>query len=288
MTYCIINNHLVPTENALISVEDRGFRYGDGVFETIAVHKGVPYQFDWHMARLIGGLGAIKIAFDVSSIKDLCRQLVAKNGVKSGILRIQVTRGIGSRGYLPDPAHPKADASFVIETSPMPAISREPVALWQSHYQKISARALPVQYKLCQGLNSTLARLEAAENHCADALLINEHEQLCETSSGNIFWLKNEKLYTPSLDCGVLAGSTRAALLRLSPCPVVETDAGIDALAGAEAVFITNVVWGALAVGALFPQNIKWNSAGIAGKFHGLILADRDTYSDEQSGEWKK
>ena len=160
MTYFIVNGQLVAAEQATVSAQDRGFRFGDGLFETIAIYSGVPYQFDWHMQRLAEGLQAIKIAFDIKCLKDFSRQLIRKNKVDNGILRIQITRGIGSKGYLPDPSHSRAGAALVIETSPLPTITDKPIGLWQSTYTKISPRALPVKYKLCQGLNSTLARLE--------------------------------------------------------------------------------------------------------------------------------
>jgi len=286
MTDCIINGHLVATEEATISIQDRGFRYGDGVFETIAVQSGVPYHFDWHLSRLERGLHAIKIAFDTSILKEHCRQLLHQNKVGNGLLRIQVTRGIGSRGYLPDPAHPHAGPSFVIETNPVPIMPDKAVTLWHSSYCKIAENALPVQYKLCQGLNSTLARIEAQEQHCFDALLLNHKEQLCETSSGNLFWLKDGTLHTPSLACGALEGIARRAVIQLSPYPVVETVAGIEALKGADAVFITNIVWKALAVEGLQPHKMRWQSDETARNIRQLLTDERESYCKQQGPEW--
>jgi len=283
MSYCLINGRTVPAAKAVISVQDRGFRYGDGVFETIAVHGGVPYQFDWHMTRLAEGLRSIKIPFVVDSLRGHCRQLLRKNKLDAGVLRIQVTRGIGNRGYLPG----KAGAMFVIETMPMPPVPQAPVTLLQSSYSRVSARALPVRYKLSQGLNSTLARLEAAENECFDALLLNEHGQVCETSSANIFWFRKDTLYTPSLSCGVLEGATRSAVMRLSPYPLKEvTAAGIETLMQAEAVFITNTVWKTIAVNRLLPSKCHWNSEEITIQFHRLLTQDRKNYSQLHHKEW--
>jgi len=284
MDYCIVNGRIVTAAEALISVQDRGFRYGDGAFETIAVQGGVPCHFEWHMARLATGLSAIKIAFDVENLRSHCRQLLKQNKGDDGILRIQVTRGIGSRGYWPNEGIAPA---FVIETADMPIIPQTPGALIISEYAKISPRALPVRYKLCQGTNSTLAWLEAAENNCFDALLLNEQGQICETSSGNIFWFADEVLYTPALSCGVLDGATRAAVLRLSPYPVREVEAEIEAITQAEAVFITNSVWKALAIGRLRPVEKFWDSAAIAAEFRELLEKDRDDYCRENGVHWQ-
>ena len=287
MSYCIVNGHLAATKDAAISIEDRGFRFGDGIFETIAIHNGVPYQFDWHMGRLRDGLSAVKIAFDTGILKGHSRQIIIKNGIENGVLRIQITRGIGSKGYLPDSTHPQSGTAYVIEAYSIPPIPHTPVALWLSAIRKPSARTLPVHAKTCQGLNSTLARIEAAEHHCGDALLLNEQNQLCETSSGNLFWLKDGTLYTPHTDCGILLGSTRHAVLRLSPYPVCEIIAPKETLAQADAVFITNAVWTALGVAALLPEKMGWKSAEVAEQFRTLLHNDRDAYALEHKSQWQ-
>ena len=281
MTHCIVNGQLIETTKARISLQDRGFRYGDGVFETLAVQNGVPYQFEWHMKRLEAGLNAIKIQYDSSHLADQCRQLLYQNDGHDGLLRIQITRGVGGVGYLPSS---KSTPTVVIETSFMPPQERKTVALWQSSYSKISPRALPVNAKLCQG-NSTLARMEAAENNCFDALLLNETGQVCETSSGNIFWRTDGITYTPSLKCGVLEGSTRAALLRLCP-DIQEIEATVDELSKADAVCITNVVWKALAVETMMPGKTLWKSEELANYYSQLLTADRANYCRAKLGAW--
>jgi branched-subunit amino acid aminotransferase/4-amino-4-deoxychorismate lyase len=271
MHYVMMNSQMVAAADALVSVTDRGFRFGDGVFETIAVHHGRPWQFGWHMGRLARGLAAVKIRCDVEKIENDCRKLLAKNAPKEAILRIQVTRGIGGRGYLPDE---NMAPTIIIETLPMPVIAETPVALWLSSYRKIPLQALPVQYKIAQGLNSTLTRIEAQENHCADGLQLNSSGDICETSSGNIFWLKNGILYTPALECGVLEGAVRAALIRLAPYPVREMRATLSDLETAEGVCITNTIWKALAVNNLRPQGWVWDSAGLAATLKSALMGD--------------
>ncbi|MDE3016983.1 MAG: aminotransferase class IV [Pseudomonadota bacterium] len=284
VNYVVVNGHLSPADKACVSLHDRGFRYGDGVFETLAVRGGVPCWFSWHMRRLEAGLAAVRIKFDVGALQADCRTLLHKNKPADGLLRIQITRGVGGRGYLPDL---NAGPTVVIETMPSPPRPALPVALWQGGMIKIPPRALPMRYKLCQGMSSTLARLEAADNACFDALLVNEKGYLCETGSANLFWLKGGRLYTPPLDCGVLEGAARAAVLRLSPYPVEEVESAVKALAGAEAVFITNVVWGALAVGSLLPLGMKWDSVSAAERFCRLIADDRLDDCRRHGHEWE-
>jgi branched-chain amino acid aminotransferase len=284
MRYTWLNNRLLPTAEALIPVTDRGFKYGDGVFETIAVHGGVPYQFAWHMERLRHGLAAIRIECGLSDIQAQCRQLLEKNAVRDGLLRLQVTRGSGGAGYLPDAQSPP---TLVIQTLPMPQPPQAPVSLWLSGYEKISPRALPVQYKTCQGLNSTLARLEASEHGCFEALLLNGQGHVTETASGNIFWLHDDVLHTPALSCGVLEGGMRAAIIRLSPYEVREVAATPDALAGADAVLISNVVWKALAVNRLLPTSYQWKSEAIVENLRRLLAEDINGYCKGHAGDWQ-
>ncbi len=271
MAYVLINGKKLPTARARVPVQDRGFRYGDGVFETIAAHNGTLWRFGWHLERLTRGLKAVRIAFSTKNLDKECRALIKKNKVKDGILRIQVTRGAGGRGYLPDA---NVKPTCVIETLPMPKVPTQPITLWLSSYRRIATEALPVRYKLCQGLNSTLARMEAADHNYFEALMLNSDKEICETGSGNIFWLKNNTLYTPSLECGAVEGATRAALIELSPYPVKQVRAGLKTLAAAEAVFIANVAWKILPVAALKPAGLRWDSAVAAQFFRALLIKD--------------
>ena len=283
MAFVIINNQLIDAKNAQVSIHDRGFRYGDGVFETIAVHDGVPYQFDWHMERLRKGLHAVKIDGNLHTLHEQCRRLIRENGAKDAILRIQITRGSGGKGYLPD-AVPAP--TLVIETLPLHAPPAGPVSLWLSDWQKITPRSLPVQYKLCQGMSSTLARMEAAENDCFEALLLNHQGQVCETSAGNIFWLKGDTLYTPALTCGVLEGAMRAAVMRLSPYAVREPAETLEALEGAQAVFITNSVWKVRAVGRLRPKGTAWKPSPALDALKTLVENDLAAHGELNRARW--
>jgi branched-subunit amino acid aminotransferase/4-amino-4-deoxychorismate lyase len=286
MPYVFINNKLLDTEKATISYEDRGFRFGDGVFETISVVGGVPYQFDWHMERLRKGLHAIKINANLHQLHEQSRRLLKENQFKDGTLRIQVTRGIGSRGYLPDPKHPKAGATIVVETIPSPPPAPESASLIISSYEKITAESMPVQYKLCQGLNATLARIEATEKGAFDALLLNRDRMLCETSSGNLFWVKNDVLYTPMLSCGVLEGSMRAALMRLSPYPVREVASTLSELEKAQAVFITNALWPIIAITRIDGVAASWTPE-LVPAMKELILKDQQDYIQANAIRWQ-
>src|SRR5690606_6683241 len=111
----------------------------------------------------------------------------------------------------------------------------DPATLWLSGIEKPSPKALPVQHKLAQGVNSTLARIEAARHGCLDGLLLNAHGDICEAGSANLFWRIGTTLHTPALECGVLAGTTRDALLRISPYKIEQGAYPLDMLQKADA-----------------------------------------------------
>ncbi len=284
MTFANINGALLPVNEALVSIHDRGFRFGDGVFETIALHNGVPYQYDWHMERLARGLAALKINFDIPVLQPFCRQLLNKNAARTGSLRIQVTRGSGSRGYLPEPENGNASPCFVVETVPSSSPPTQGLNLWLCSYKKISLQALPVNVKLCQGLNSTLARMEAQANGCYEALLLNERSQLCEASSANLFWMRDSKLYTPSLAAGPLEGSTRAALMRLYD--VIEVEAGLEDILEAGSVLLANSSWGVIPVSMLQPSGHIWREIAPAATLQRKLLEDRDRDARANAHKW--
>jgi branched-chain amino acid aminotransferase len=269
MQYTIVNGALVPSANAVLPVADRGFRFGDAVFETVRVIDATPRCWAFHRQRLEAGLAALRIGFDTVGLYAACMELTAANGLRDGLLRIAVSRGSGSRGYLPLPG---IVPSWIIETMPLPE-AQPPAALWLSGYEKPSPRALPVRHKLAQGVNATLARLEAADHACDDALLLNAQGHICESTSANLFWLTDGTLHTPALECGVLDGTIRHLLLAHSPYPVMEGMYAPEALQAAQAVVLTNVAFLALPVASLAPQGWGWKSNALALELRALVLA---------------
>ena len=241
----------MPKQKALISAQDRGFRFGDGVFETCLINDGIIYNFEAHLKRLNDGLMAIKIKFYSTNLLQSCYQLIKKNNIQNGYLRIAVSRGVGSIGYLPIK---NIIPTLVIETLPKSPKPKSPIKLLISSIEKPSIKSLPINYKLMQGLNSTLAKIEAVENSCFDALILNHKQQICETSSANIFWIKDDVLYTPHPDCGCLQGTIREKIITLSPIKIRLIKAKLDNLLNADEIFITNVAIGVLMVDKIANQ----------------------------------
>lgn len=254
VNYTYVNGQLLPSEDACISVQDRSFRFGDGAFETIAIHNGKPYQLSLHQNRLDHALAALSIKPSVA-LEPLVKPLLEANNQTDGFIRVIVSRGTGSKGYMPH----ESELTIVVESvAPSPAPSGA-ATLSLSSYRKIPSRFLPSSLKLnASGLNSSLALLEATGNNAAQALQLDENDCVSEASSGNIFWVKDNTLFTPALSCDCLDGTTRNAILRLSPIPTKEVEAQLSALQAADCVFITNCAWGVWPVSELISHGFSW------------------------------
>ena len=284
-TITCINGRFTAAHRAAVPVSDRGFRFGDGVFETIRLEGGVPYQWELHLARLQQGLAAIGIRAPEVDWADLACRTIQRNRAREGFLRIAVSRGSGSRGYQPWP--PGMPVTYVIEYLPAAPASDAPYRLWLSRWAKTPAQCLPVQMKLAQGMNSTLASEEARAGECDDALQLTTGGLLSETASANLFWIANGTLFTPSLECDCLNGTTRDAILRLSHLPVHTVALGLAALEEAEAVAIANVRLGLHPVSAILPMGWQY---GIAhpefARLREALKQDRARYRKQHAAAW--
>lgn len=235
MTYIALNGLILPLEEAHISPEDRGFRFGDGVFETIRITRGRPYLLNEHLQRLQQGVDALHIDQPLHDLPLLGAKLIEKNKVAEGILRIAISRGVGSRGYLPlGQQHP----TVYLTALSMPDEEMAARQLIVSHYRRVSPKALPTHVKHANGLNSILARLEAAKAGADEALMLGEDDLVSEASSANIFWRRNDKVYTPALSTGCLNGIMRQRFMSLFD--VIECEEPLDALLDADAAILTN------------------------------------------------
>ena len=283
--FTCLNGSFVLAHRAAVAVADRGFRFGDGVFETIRVARGVPLYWDAHMERLAGGLRALRIELDITTLEPHARKLLHKNEGVEGFLRIAISRGAGSRGYAPHP--PGMPASWAIEWTAQGHAAPPPATLHLSSIARIPPQCLPTGSKLAQGLNSTLAIMEAKGHHADEALQLATDGAIAEASGANIFWLKGGTLFTPTLETGCLAGITRENLLRLSPLPTRIVREGLSALNEAEAVMLTNSRVGVWPVASLDPAGLHFNvQQPVIGQLQRLLKHDQQQHILRERQRW--
>lgn len=253
-----LNGQWMPSEQARVQVDERGFRFGDGAFETIPVHQGKPFLLSYHLERLQAGLTALYITCDAATLIAPVLETIAANQMQEGIIRLYVSRGTGSLGYLPTRQPPAP--TVLIQPLPAAAAPDMPVTLWLSSWQKPSPHMLPTHAKIAQGINPMLARMESKEQGCFEALQLTPQGYVSEASSANIFWRKGNQLFTPALATGALAGVTRRWIMEVTTLPATEGEFAVAALQDADEVFLCNATLGILPVEKLQPLGYSWHS----------------------------
>ncbi len=233
----------VPAES--ISALDRGFQYGDGVFETIAVYRGKPLLWERHLARLARGLERLAIpSLSNQLLQSEARQLC--EGVTRGVLKIVVTRGVGGRGYA---SHGIAAPTRVQYLFPWPdyppQAAREGVAVQLCQISLANSRRL-AGIKHLNRLEQVLARAEWDAPY-AEGLMRDESGNVIEGTMSNVFIVTDGKLMTPDLASagveGVMRGEVMEAAVRLGvSCEVVPLSL-VD-VRSAQEIFLTNSLIG--------------------------------------------
>lgn len=246
-----LNGQLVPEEQATVSVFDRSFLYGDGLFETMRVANGKPFRWWDHMERLRKGgdfLG-IKIPFGCKMLEQFAAELILQNQMSSALLRLTVSRGVGLRGYSPK----GADKPVLVMTlhPPPPAATT-----WKLHTAsfRLPAGEKLAHFKTANKLAQVLARAEADVAGADEALLCNTDGFVVEGASSNLFWVEGDTICTPPLASGILAGVTRAVTLELCQqlgLTQAERQITPDGLRSAAGVFLTLSSLGVVAAGSL-------------------------------------
>jgi branched-chain amino acid aminotransferase len=248
MEYVYVKDKFVDKASASVSLEDRGFKFGDGAFETIRVANSKPYQLDFHLTRLRMALNSIKIFYDdFNKIYSLILEIINLNNLVDGFIRIYITRGEASLGYLPLPSSSNLYIQTnILDNSKINHLNQEGIKLHISKYENISKSALPRKYKLAQGLNYTLARLEAVESGCFESVMLNQEQYISDCSSSNIFLcMRDNVIITPDLNSGAVNGSIRHCILSnfSNIYNIIETQVTVADLALADSIFVTNVSW---------------------------------------------
>jgi branched-subunit amino acid aminotransferase/4-amino-4-deoxychorismate lyase len=265
-----LHDQWFPAAQAAVPIDDRGLRFGDGVFETMRIENASIYQMEFHLARLFEGLQAFSIPeIDVT---EILLQTIKKNNLCRGFLRLQISRGDGGDGYAPAK---NSQPRIWARCFPMTEIEISPLNIWHSRWRSILPSQLPTAAKTLQAGNAILARIEAIQNNCGEALRTTISGNLSECSAGSLLWQKSGKLYTPSLENGALKGSIRHALLQRFPREINVGDYKLADLESADAVCILNVRILARAVLSLAPENFTWpESEKLAAHLRDFLLQD--------------
>jgi branched-chain amino acid aminotransferase len=250
MMWIYLNDRFVKDEEAVISVFDHGFLYGDGVYETIRSYGSRIFMRDQHLARLRRSAEAIGLTIPISEHRwpALLHEAMARNDVGNeradAYLRITISRGAGDIGLDPSLC---PTPTVVIMAKPLhpppPEYYRVGVKLIVANTRRNLPSALSPQIKATNFLNNILAKREAIAADAFDSILLNWESHVTECTVSNLFFVRTGRLCTPALACGLLDGITRdivISLARESQIPIDEGYFGIEAIHQADECFLTN------------------------------------------------
>jgi len=209
-----LNGSFIPIENARISVLDRGFIFGDGVYEVVSVYSRRPFRLTEHLHRLQNSLEGIRLKNPRSDFewRELLEKIIASNESDDQYLYIQITRGVAPRDHsFPEDVIP----TVFIMSSPLLVPSKESFTTGVSAITANDNRWLRCDIKATSLLPNVLLRQKAVDENAVEALLLREGF-LTEGSTSNIFVVKNEILLAPPKSYLMLPGITYDVVLELA------------------------------------------------------------------------
>jgi branched-chain amino acid aminotransferase/4-amino-4-deoxychorismate lyase len=242
---------------ALIPIDDRGFLLGDGLFETVLFKDGQPVLWEAHLSRLNRGCAAIGLPPpDPTLLEAEARQAVAEQGLGEAraAVRLTWTAGSGGRGLgRPESLDPRLAVFAAASERP-----ESPASVVVSNIRR-NPRSPTARLKSLNYLDNVLARRDALGEGADEAVMLSTAGHVACASAANLFWIAEGRLYTPSLDCGVLDGIVRGQLI--AQAPVIEVRAELDALLQAEAAFLTSSLIGIRRIGVLAGRVLEPHAA---------------------------
>lgn len=253
-----------------LPVHDRGFAYGDGLFETIKVLNGRPELLDRHLNRLGLGCQRFAIPFDMDALRA---QILAFSAVlETGVAKLILTRGDGKRGYAPpSDCQPRT----VLTGAPLPDYPVEHSMTGVHLYPcktRLAEQPLLAGLKHLNRLEQVLARAEWHDPDFAEGLMRDTSGRVVEAVFSNLFIVESGGLLTPSLErCGV-AGVMREEILeraRQAGMPTKVCDLSLERLVGADEVFVCNSLYGIWPVRQL--ESSVWPLGPLTRKLQRLI-----------------
>ena len=284
-----LNDRFVKEEEAVVSVFDHGFLYGDGVYETIRSYGNRIFMRDQHLARLRRSADAIGLTIPIPEHRwpALLHEAMARNDVghehTDAYLRITISRGAGDIGL--DPALCPTP-TVVIMTKPLhpppPEQYRIGVNVIVARTRRNLPSALSPQIKATNFLNNILAKREAIAAGAFDSILLNWESHLTECTVSNLFFVQAGRLCTPALACGLLDGITRDIVLSLAQeaqIPVDEGHFGIEAIHKADECFLTNTSMEVMPVTMVDGHPVGKGTPGLLTlQLHRLFIANRTRF----------
>lgn len=265
-----IDGEVVSPEAASISVFDRGFLYGDGVFETLRTYRQKLFRVEEHVARLVRSaatvrltlpLSASEIAAELESMADRALEIFGEGASKAGldvVVRFQITRGTGTFGLLPRATGKARRIAYLLPyAQPSPEVYREGIGVitFPTYRPSDAARGA----KVANYLESIIA-LETARDAGADeALIVNSAGFVVEGTTSNLFVVRGGTVVTPPASSGALEGITRMTVIEAAEragIPIEQRDLTVDEVRSADEAFITSTLRDVMSISSIDQKDL--------------------------------
>lgn len=209
-----MNGSFLPVRKALLSPFDRGFLYGDGVFETMRAQRGQPLHLRDHLERMRGALNGLRIdarAFTDSAVESVCSELLRRNRLADAVAVVKI---VVSRGAVQGMGLPRSDRPTIIVSARVytPPDSEAYEAGWTLHVFREGFAPSLARYKSLNYLYSCMARQAALDAGADEALLLDPYGNITETSAGSLLFCTSGQWWTPE-SSHQLPGTTLAQVI---------------------------------------------------------------------------
>ncbi len=259
MNFLHFNGKLIDAGSLVIGADNRGLRFGDGLFETLKYVNNELLLFDEHIARLFKGMNSLKIEIPkhltAEKIHDQIIQLVKKNRQTKARIRLTIVRGNGGLYDIENNNPVCMIQSWELpHTNGMLNVNGLQLCIYRDA-QKMADQFSNLKHN--NYLPYFMGALDARKNKCNDAIILNNHGRVCDSTIANVFIIRDGAVFTPALSEGCIAGIMRKFILvklKDSGFNITETTITTDDLLQADEVFLSNSIY-----------NIRW-VAGIEDK----------------------
>jgi branched-chain amino acid aminotransferase len=221
-----IDGEFYKKEDARISVYDHGLLYGDGIFEGIRIYKKKIFRLKEHIERLFQSAKAIRLSIplDANEMEKVVINTVKLSKKQDGYIRLVITRGVGSLGIDPMKCKKATIIIIVDDIQLYPAeYYQKGIKILTASSRRITPDSLDPRIKSLNYLNNIMAKMEATNSGCQEAVMLNREGYVAECTADNIFIVSGDDLLTPAGSKGALNGITKNEVIKIAKKKRIKT-----------------------------------------------------------------
>ena len=266
MSICYLNGKFLDLKEAKISPLDRGFLFGDAIYEVIASYNNKPFKIEDHLDRLFINLKNIKISVNYSrqEVKNILESVIEKNDLSNQIIYLQISRGHENiRDHIPGPS---PSPTIFVCSFPLKNIPNAQMTAIKASLKK-DFRWRKSNIKSTSLLANVMYKIQASEENFFE-IILQENGYITEGAVSNVFCVKNNEVKTPSLENNILPGITRSVIIDIVNkigIKITESKISVEDFINSDEIWITNTTKGILLVSQIDEVQIS-NSNNIYSK----------------------